>query len=90
MAKRGYFAHVAPDGEPWWRRVERIAGQAGWRTLGENIARDQETASEAVIDWMRSPAHRENILASKYTHMGLSLARDGDREIWCQTFGGRQ
>lgn len=88
MAKRNYFSHVTPDGEPWYRRVERALGTRGWH-IGENIAQNQETASEVVIDWMRSPGHRENILAAHFTHMGLSLVRDGDREVWCQTFGGR-
>lgn len=89
MAKRDYFSHVAPDGEPWYRRIERAIGARGWGTLGENIAQGQQSASEVVIDWMRSPAHKENILAAKYTHMGLSLVRDGDREVWCQVFGGK-
>lgn len=89
MARRAYFSHTAPDGVPWWRRIEKAIGEIRWRTLGENIAQNQETASEVVIDWMRSPLHRENILAAKYTHMGLAIVRDGDREVWCQTFGGR-
>ena len=89
MARRNYFSHVAPDGEPWWRRVERFVGEWAW-TTGENIAENQDTPSEAVIDWMRSPTHRENILAEKFTHMGLALARDGEREVWAQIFGGRR
>lgn len=89
MAKRGYFSHDTLGGMPWWRRVQRIAGRKGWRTIGENIARGQDAPSEVVIAWMRSPEHKANILAAKYTHHGLAIARRGREEYWVQEFGGR-
>jgi uncharacterized protein YkwD len=89
MARRHYFSHTTPDGMPWWRKVEQVVGRTGWATLGENIARGQDTPSEVVIAWMRSPEHRANVLAHKYTHAAIAVARRGREEYWALTFGGR-
>ena len=58
------------------------------RQVGENIATGQQTAAEALRDWMNSPGHRANILNPRYTQIGVAAYRIGqDGAIyWCQQF----
>lgn len=81
MAHREYFAHTG-----WVRALRRFGYYKLSRTVGENIAKGQTSAREVFADWMDSPPHRANILASKYREMGLARCED----IWCQTFGARR
>src|SRR4051794_20091398 len=45
MLKRSYFAHVDPDGNYVWGRIED-AGYGPYTTLGENLAMDFTSADE--------------------------------------------
>ena len=85
MAKYDYFNHDTPHGR-WYAFIYKYAGDR-WRTIGENIARDQDTAEQVFEEWMNSPEHRANILAEKYRVLGIGFARRGSREYWVQHFG---
>lgn len=52
-----------------------------WVKCAENIARGQETPTEAIESWMNSPGHRQNLLGSHYTHIGVACsdAPDGQK-----------
>lgn len=45
---------------------------SGYQALrsGEIVAQGQRIPEQAVADWMRSPAHKANILQSEYTRIG--------------------
>ncbi|MFO0889512.1 MAG: CAP domain-containing protein [Isosphaeraceae bacterium] len=45
-----------------------------YTTLGENIAYNQADASSVVASWMASPPHRQNMLGSSFTDIGVGLA----------------
>lgn len=49
---------------------------------GENIAWNQETAQEAMTDWMNSAGHKRNILDKTYKNIGFGYK---DR-YWCVIF----
>jgi putative cell wall-binding protein len=58
---------------------------AGWTLCcGENIAYGYTSASAVVSGWINSPGHRANILDSRYTHIGVGHATDGN--YWVQVF----
>jgi len=94
MAAEGFFAHVTPDGQTLKDRIREtgyynrdfsndcycVKGYA----LGENLARGQKTAEEAVKAWMKSPSHRDAILNPDYRELGIGVAAG----IWVQHFGG--
>lgn len=84
--------HLAKTGELehglWWKLIDKVSSKR-YGTIGENIAEGQNTAEQVVEDWLNSPAHRENMLAGKYTHLGIGFARRGSTEYWVQHFGGR-
>ncbi len=71
MFAKQYFAHVAPDGG----KAETLAKTFGYEyiIIGENIAMGNFDGDEDLVtSWMNSPGHRENILKSKYTEIGVS------------------
>ncbi|MEV6346863.1 CAP domain-containing protein [Actinoplanes sp. NPDC051851] len=72
MARRNYFEHDSRDGDDVGDRVSDAGYR--WRKYGENIARGQRTAGEAMRGWMTSPPHRRNILDCGLKEMGVGLA----------------
>lgn len=74
MLTRQYFEHTAPDG----KTAGDLITATGYIYLreGENLARgDFKTDTELVDAWMASPGHRENILRSGFTEIGIGIAR---------------
>lgn len=72
MAKKGYFAHVAPDGTTPWHWFD-VAGY-GYMYAGENLAVDFTDSQDVEEAWMESPTHRANIVKPQYTHIGIGVA----------------
>jgi uncharacterized protein YkwD len=89
MLKKGYWAHVAPDGTTPWKFFNDIAYK--YRYAGENLARDFSSATAAVDAWMASPSHRENMLSPKYKEIGIGVVEGDlggvDTTIVVQFFG---
>lgn len=71
MLARSYFAHVDPDGNYVWPKVE-ATGYTPFLTLGENLAMDFSNADAVIDAWMNSPTHRANIVNDKFEDQGLS------------------
>jgi len=71
MFANNYWAHIAPDGTTPWVFIKN----AGYRysVAGENLARDFDTTGAMVGAWMDSPTHKENIVNSKYTEIGVAV-----------------
>ncbi len=71
MLAKDYWAHVSPDGTlPW-----NFFTDAGYKYkyAGENLARDFSDPVSAVAAWIASPSHKENLLSSKYQHIGVAV-----------------
>ena len=85
MQVNNYFDHNSPVyGSPF----DMIQSYGiSYRTAGENIAKGQRTPEEVVNAWMNSPGHRENILNSSYTHIGVGYVEQGN--YWTQQFIGK-
>jgi hypothetical protein len=73
MAANEYFAHYSPDGVSPWHWFNR-AGYV-YAHAGENLAIHFTDSTEVVEAWMKSPAHRANIVDSKYTEIGVGTAK---------------
>jgi uncharacterized YkwD family protein/spore coat assembly protein SafA len=85
FVKNNYFSHTSPTyGSPF--DMLRSFGIT-FTAAGENIAKSQKTAQEAMNTWMGSSGHRSNILSSTYNQIGVGVARD-DRgnTYWTQLF----
>jgi uncharacterized protein YkwD/thiol-disulfide isomerase/thioredoxin len=86
MAQHHHFDHTGPDGSSPSERARKAGYKSG---AGENIAMGQQNAIDVVADWMRSKGHRENILGSHYTDLGVGFAKCPDHggHYWVQMFG---
>ena len=73
MARNGYFAHTSPVGiDPWyWILRENYV----FARAGENLAVNFYGSSEVVDAWMKSPAHRTNILNEEFSEIGIGIAQ---------------
>ena len=89
------FSHEAcgRDFLYWFRRAGYLNGRCWW--AGENLAwgtGSLGTARSIFNAWMRSPAHRANILSGQFNQFGISLqfgsllGRPG-AHVWVNHFG---
>ena len=83
MANTGTFAHTG------WDTEIANAGYTGWSMIGQNIAAGQTTAQSVESTWMGDAGHRDNILGSVYTNMGVGCTHvsKGYGFYWAQDFG---
>ncbi len=88
MARLGKLAHRLSRGlVP--RPEDRLAAVGyAWRAVAENIAFNQPHAAAVVASWLKTPAHRANILSPSLTETGVGSAPDAlGRLYWVQMFG---
>lgn len=79
MIDQNYFDHVNLQGQSPFDRL--TANGISYRSAGENIATNTNvTAMEDA--WMHSPKHRDNILNTKFTHVGIGLQRATDNTLY--------
>ena len=85
MIDNNYFSHTSPRyGSPF-----DMMKQFGinYTAAAENIAKGQKTPQQVVNSWMNSSGHRANILSSKYTDLGVGIAKSSNGTIyWTQMF----
>lgn len=87
MAENGYFSHQSPTYGSAFDMMQ--AAGISYRSAGENIARGQSTPEAVMNSWMNSAGHRENILSTSYTSIGIGCAADSSgRLCWVQLFKG--
>ena len=82
MADNNFFGHINLQGQtPEDRRIE-----AGIKTpVGENLAKDTSVIS-AHYGLMRSASHRQNILISQWTRIGLGIVQKNGQLLITQLF----
>jgi uncharacterized protein YkwD len=85
MCDEGTFSHYGPDGSTPGSRLR--SGGVSFSGAGENVAAGQPTPASVMQGWMRSSAHRGNILSAAWTHLGVGYARCGPYSTrWTQDF----
>ena len=92
MAEGRFFAHVDPEGGDLVGRLDAVDYPYGM--AGENIAAGREDAAGTMADWLDSPGHRKNILATDADQIGVGYAHyDGEpgepvmRDYWVMVVG---
>lgn len=74
MFEQQYFEHISPQG----RGPGVLAAAAGYNYLvvGENLALGNFKDNNSLLSaWMASPGHRENILNTKFTEIGVAVGQ---------------
>ena len=85
MAKQKTLKHEGTDGSTPFDRIK--AASYHYQAAAENVARGQTTVEDVMRDWMKSPHHRENIVAD-YLEIGVAVVADDDGQyFWCVDFG---
>jgi hypothetical protein len=71
MFAENYWAHYSPSGKDPWGFIQAAGYQFSY--AGENLARNFYTSQDVVTAWMNSPTHRENVVNSHYTNIGMAV-----------------
>jgi uncharacterized protein YkwD len=91
MVTRCFFDHVSPGGSDPGDRIAATGYQAN--SWAENIYKGSGnlgTAAEAFDGWKNSQGHRENMLSTTVTEIGIGAALDGSGWMnWTNVFGRR-
>ena len=83
MAERDFFDHTDPVTGSTPGERARAAGYL-WNLIGENIGQGYQTPEEAVIGWISSQRHRENMLNPDYREIGVGFVLGSGQGIACQ------
>lgn len=75
-----FWSHTRPDGQKWNSVCLNYY-------RGENLARGYNSAKEIFDAWMASESHRNNILHSQYTTIGISIFKTERGYVICAGFG---
>ena len=72
MVKNSYFSHSSPTyGSPF--KMMKTYG-ISYKVAGENIA-GNPSLQDAVIAWMNSSTHKQNILSNSYNYIGIGVEK---------------
>lgn len=77
------FSHTRPNGSSCFTVLDEFDYSRNY--CGENIAAGQRSAVQVVSAWMNSEGHRNNILNSSYSYIGVGRYQDGII-YWTQLF----
>lgn len=78
------FSHTRPDGSKCFTALADKG--VSYQFAGENLAGKIKTPEKVVKAWMDSESHRKNIMAEKYSYIGIGYVEDGN--YWAQFFIG--
>jgi uncharacterized protein YkwD len=88
MASLDKMQHELPEAAYPDLRSRASAAGYNFSWLGENIAFNYPDPAGVVQGWMLSKGHRENILNTDYTEIGVAVALNADgRPYFAQVFG---
>jgi len=86
MMRLNYFDHTSPTYGSPFEMLSHFG--ISYQFAGENIAMGHQTPEQVVQAWMDSPGHRENILNSSFTQLGIGFVRNHRTTYWTQLFIG--
>jgi len=90
MFQKQYFDHISPDGKGPAELAEKAEYE--YIIVGENLALGNfQNDADLVRAWMESPGHRENILNSGFSEIGVAVKKGNleEKTVWLavQEFG---
>lgn len=91
MYKYHFFAHKDQNGYLVDTRKKQYYSSLIVVSIGENLAKIENNAKvftpeEIVEGWMNSPEHRDNILNSTFTYLGVGVVSQGSLLLATQNF----
>lgn len=79
-----YWSHMRPDGSSCFTLYD--ATNYSYGAAGENIAYGYTTSKSVMEGWLNSQGHRENILSTSYTKIGVGVYYANGVYYWVQNF----
>lgn len=80
MARQEMLSHTLDEKGPT-ERLKDVGYE--WSQYGENVALAQRTPADAILSWMNSPQHKENLLSKDSTQIGVAVAAAADgKKYW--------
>lgn len=80
MLANTFFSHTGSNGSTVGQRV--TAQGYNWITVGENIARGQQSEAEVLAAWVNSPGHQANNVNPNFEDFALARAGSGSQLYW--------
>src|SRR4030042_682947 len=84
MLRRRFFSHTNPEGlaakdrvMPFYPGPIRRLGENIWKEWNMDTANSEALARFIINSWMKSPGHRDNLLAAYFSHLGVGVAASG-------------
>ncbi len=74
------WSHDRPDGTEYWTVNSNLV-------YGENLAKGYSSADEAIVAWMNSPSHKDNILFSGFKTGAIAIHVINGQWYWANEFG---
>ncbi|MEK7650612.1 MAG: CAP domain-containing protein [Patescibacteria group bacterium] len=90
MARRAYFSHASPEGNPPWLWLNRVGYDYSY--AGENLAVNFFDSRDVVQAWQNSPTHQANLIHKTFTEIGIGVAAgtyQGRATLFVVQFFGR-
>lgn len=88
MGDRNYFSHENPEGQLITSEMKKNG--VTYNAWGENIAyidgNSSSASSEIMNMWLNSKGHRENILSTNFTSIGIGVSKHGNKIYATQEF----
>ena len=86
QAGRSRIGHDGSDGSKPMQRAARAGFNA--KIASENVASGQKSFSDVMKSWAGSSGHRENLLRSEVTAIGVAMAKNNSgRPYWTLVLG---
>ena len=87
------WSHYCPDNRSPWEYFDDV--NYNYLFAGENLAEGFFLDEDAMVAWMNSPSHRENILKPEYKEVGFGVVHGNfqgqeDNTVIVAHFGARQ
>lgn len=70
MFANNYWEHISPTGVQAWDFMKKVG--YSYQYAGENLAKGYHDSTSTVNAWMDSTTHRENILNTNYSEIGVA------------------
>lgn len=77
--------HMARTGKLAHSNISDGLEGLNWRSVGENVGYSSATSDTLLTIhnmFVKSAPHRANLVNSKFTHMGVGVAKDSKGRIW--------
>lgn len=71
MFKNNYWDHFSPNGKKPWDFITENG--YSYTYAGENLAKGYISSDSTVNAWMNSQSHKDNILSSRYSEIGVAI-----------------